>query len=113
MAAETQTPAAFGWWDDSIGLTIEVDQAGTARIAHLGAGAPTEGNGGTGLPLVDVVIAGEGRGWSRRRYCESVAGRRLRYQGHAEVSWDETLGSVTVTLPRCPSACVLSLSGRR
>jgi alpha-galactosidase len=84
MAAGTQPPVTFGWRDDSIGLTIEVDQAGTARIAHLGAGRPTESAGRAGLPLVDVVVAGEGRGWSGRRYCESVAGRRLRYRGHAE-----------------------------
>jgi alpha-galactosidase len=32
---------------------------------------------------------------------------------NAQVRWDETLGSVTVSLPRCPSACVLSLSARR
>jgi alpha-galactosidase len=92
MAAETQAQATFGWSDDSIGLTIEVDRAGTARIAGLAAGTPNmpapdrdhSRTGVAGLPLVDVVIAGEGRAWSGRRYCESVAGRRLRYQGHAE-----------------------------
>jgi alpha-galactosidase len=31
----------------------------------------------------------------------------------AGASWDPARGSVTVTLPRCPSACVLSLSARR
>jgi alpha-galactosidase len=31
----------------------------------------------------------------------------------ASASWDPAPGSVTVTLPRCPSACVLSLSARR
>jgi alpha-galactosidase len=117
MAADTQPQATFGWSDDSIGLTIEVDRAGTARIARLGAGGPdvpgpdvprpdvpvhdvpgpdvpAQGvpgpdqdpgwTGAAGLPLVDVVIAGEGRAWSGRRYCDSVAGRRLRYQGHTE-----------------------------
>ncbi len=36
------------------------------------------------LPLVDIVVAGEGRCWSGSRYCESVVGRRLRYRGHDE-----------------------------
>jgi alpha-galactosidase len=76
-------PGTFGWSDDSIGLAIEVDPAGAARIAHLGAVPPAGGRGGAGIGLVDVVLAGEGRGWSGRRYCESAAGRRLRYQGHS------------------------------
>jgi alpha-galactosidase len=92
LAAGTQPQAAFGWSDDSIGLTIEVDQVGAARITRLGAGpAPVPGSGqgpdGTapaGLPLVDLVLAGEGRAWSGRRYCESVAGPRLRYRRHEE-----------------------------
>jgi alpha-galactosidase len=103
VAAGTQPQATFGWSDDSIELTIEVDQAGAARITRLRAGPPDEtahgetadgetadgetADGetpGDGLPLVDVVVAGEGRTWSGRRYCESAAGRRLRYQGHTE-----------------------------
>lgn len=92
MAAGTQPQATFGWSDDSIGLTIEVDRVGAARITCLGAGsAPAAGPGqvldGTapaGLPLVDLVLAGEGRAWSGRRYCESVAGPRLRYRCHED-----------------------------
>jgi alpha-galactosidase len=92
LAARTQPQATFGWSDDSIGLTIEVDQAGAARFTRLGASpAPTsrpdqgpDGTAPAGLPLVDVVLAGEGRAWSGRRYCESVAGPRLRYRRHEE-----------------------------
>jgi alpha-galactosidase len=87
LATGTQSPATFGWSDDSIGLTVEVDAAGTARIIRLagsGSGpAPAPGQA-AGLPLVDVVLAGEGRAWSGRRYCESVAGPRLRYRGHED-----------------------------
>src|SRR5262249_46984104 len=36
------------------------------------------------LPLLDVIVAGEGRGWSGGRYCESEAGGRFRYAGHGE-----------------------------
>jgi alpha-galactosidase len=95
LATGTPLPATFGWSDGSIGLTIEVDAAGTARVVRLGGPgsgpAPAPGSGpsrdGTataGLPLVDVVLAGEGRAWSGRRYCESVAGPRLRYRGHED-----------------------------
>jgi alpha-galactosidase len=98
LAARTQPQATFGWSDDSIGLTIEVDQAGAARFTRLGAGpatasGPDQGPDGTaraGLPLVDVVLAGAGRAWSGRRYCESVAGPRLRYRRHEE--WAEPGG---------------------
>jgi alpha-galactosidase len=34
------------------------------------------------LPLLDVVLAGEGKTWSGDRYCESAAGGRFRYVGH-------------------------------
>ena len=34
------------------------------------------------LPLLDVVLAGEGKAWSGDRYCESEAGGRFRYVGH-------------------------------
>ena len=37
-----------------------------------------------GLPLADIVLAGEGRAWSGRRYCESAAGPRMRYVGHED-----------------------------
>ncbi len=78
----TTSPIRSGWSDEALDLTIDVDAEGAARITRLavaGTGSP-----GVGLPLVDVVLAGEGRGWSGHRYCESVAGGRLRYAGHDE-----------------------------
>jgi alpha-galactosidase len=74
-------------------LEIEVDPIGAARLTRLAA-APWPATGGAsaarfprptaegGLPLVDVVLAGEGRAWSGSRYCESFAGQRMRYAGH-------------------------------
>ena len=59
---------------------IEVDGAGIPRITGLSA--RPGGRGGAGLPLVDVVLAGEGRAWSGQRYCESAIAPRLRYDGH-------------------------------
>jgi alpha-galactosidase len=93
LAAGTRAQATFGWSDDSIELTVEVGPDGIARVTRL-----TAGPGGVppdhGLPLADVVIAGEGRTWSGRRYCESAAGRRLGYKGHVEHAgpggWHET-----------------------
>jgi alpha-galactosidase len=84
--AGAPSQSTFGWSDESIELTIEVDPVGVARITRLAAG-PARDHGTAapaGLPLADVVLAGEGRAWSGRRYCESAAGQRLRYAGHAD-----------------------------
>ena len=95
--------------DDALELRIEVDDAGTARMTRLAAaapprqgepdppldlaGVPDDEDLGVGLPLVDVLVAGEGRHWSGGRYCESATAARMRYLGHAER-----------TLPAGPSA---------
>jgi alpha-galactosidase len=71
----------FGWSDSSLELAIDVDPAGIARITRLAA-APAPAARTTALPLLDVVLAGEGRAWSGPRYCESVAGQRMRYRSH-------------------------------
>jgi alpha-galactosidase len=90
LAAGTQPQTTFGWSDDAMELVIEVDPAGAVRLTRLAAApAPTTGEAGpapshAGLPLVDIVLAGEGRAWSGSRYCESVVGRRMRYAGHEE-----------------------------
>ena len=83
--------------DEVLDLRIEVGADGMARIIWLAArgaagpaarGIPERGPGaGAGpadaaLPLLDVILAGEGRAWSGDRYCESEAGGRFRYIGH-------------------------------
>jgi alpha-galactosidase len=72
--------------DDRLELTVEVGPDDIPRLTQLApAGAadgPTGGPGGRALPLADVVLAGEGRAWSGRRYCESATAPRLRYAGH-------------------------------
>ena len=71
-------------------LVVEPDPVGAVRLTRLAAApAPTISDAGptpsqAGLPLVDIVLAGEGRAWSGSRYCESVVGRRMRYAGHEE-----------------------------
>ena len=77
-------PAAarrIGWTDGKLALRIDVAADGTAGVVLSPAGPGTDA---PGVPLVDVVIAGEGRSWSGRRYAESVTGRRLRYRDHEE-----------------------------
>lgn len=90
MAAGTRKPSGIGWSDESLELSVQVDEYGVARLARLAAGsAAPSGAGsssepGTGMPLIDLVLAGEGRSWSGRRYCESTAGPRMWYRGHEE-----------------------------
>ncbi len=63
----------FGWSDDGMELAIEVDPIGAVRLTRLAGGpAPAVGDAGparsaAGLPLVDIVLAGEGRAWSGDR----------------------------------------------
>jgi len=82
LAAASGRPAvSTGWSDDALRLRIDVDADGMARITQL-AGGPGEPASSTALPLLDVVVAGEGKGWCGGRYCESQAGDRFRYAGH-------------------------------
>jgi alpha-galactosidase len=104
LAGGTKPRAVIGWSDDALELVIEIDHAGAARLTRLtagparagaaaGAGRPGAAGSGpamaaaeatVGLPLADIVLAGEGRAWSGRRYCESAAGPRMRYVGHED-----------------------------
>jgi alpha-galactosidase len=70
--------------DDHLELTVTVGPDQLPRLTRLGpGGAAGAGAGDTpALPLADVVLAGDGRAWSGRRYCESAAAARLRYAGH-------------------------------
>jgi alpha-galactosidase len=80
-----RTEQALGWRDDALDFRIDVGEDGMARITRLSAPAVAEGrHDDAALPLLDVVLAGEGKAWSGRRYCESQAGGRFRYLGHEE-----------------------------
>jgi alpha-galactosidase len=77
--------------DEALDLRIEVGRDGMARIVRLAARTAPEPPAGSAiepppadaaLPLLDVVLAGEGKAWSGDRYCESEAGGRFRYVGH-------------------------------
>lgn len=83
MGTATQRKEAFGWSDDSLDIAVEVDAAGIARMDRLAA-PPAPASVRAGIPLLDVILTGAGRAWSGRRYCESVVGQRMRYQGHED-----------------------------
>ena len=55
----------IGWRDDAMDFRIEVDSDEMARITRLSTppavGAPC---GDAALPLLDVILAGEGKAWS-------------------------------------------------
>jgi alpha-galactosidase len=81
----------IGYADDALELRIEVDPAGLARITRLAAPGD-DLSADVALPLADVILAGEGKAWAGRRYCESEAGGRLQYTGHslsAAGQWQE------------------------
>ena len=89
MASAAEPP--IGVLDEALDLRIEVGRDGMARIIRLAASTAWEPPTGSAieprpadaaLPLLDVVLAGEGKAWSGDRYCESEAGGRFRYLGH-------------------------------
>jgi alpha-galactosidase len=83
--AGTETPLLItGWADQGLDLRIEVDGDGIARVTRLAADGAAAPSCDAALPLLDVIVTGEGRAWSGGRYCESEAGSRFRYAGHSE-----------------------------
>jgi alpha-galactosidase len=83
--AGTEPPVLItGRADEGLDLRIEVDRDGMARLTRLAAGGAAAPSSDAALPLLDVIVTGEGRAWSGGRYCESEAGGRFRYAGHSE-----------------------------
>jgi alpha-galactosidase len=96
VAYGTSTKFEFNWHDEALGLSIATDAEGVPRLSYLlprgatGAWSGKEEDGPLagpvplGLQLLDVVVAGSGKSWAGRRYCDSVVGGRMRYAGHSE-----------------------------
>jgi alpha-galactosidase len=85
LAGTEQLPLLIDWAGDGLELRVEVGGDGMARLTRLvaqGTADPLDQSSDAALPLLDVIVAGEGRGWSGGRYCESEAGHRFRYAGH-------------------------------
>jgi alpha-galactosidase len=85
LAARTEHlgEVAITWADEAIEIRIDVETGGLARITRLGVPGDGAPHADAALPLLDVLLAGEGRAYSGTRYCESQAGGRFRYAGHA------------------------------
>jgi len=95
----TQQPQlVIGWADEGLDLRIEVGPDGMARLTRLSAPGAEALSSDAALPLLDVIVTGEGRGWSGGRYCESEAGARFRYAGHSERTVDGTWRELRVDL---------------
>ncbi len=99
MAEAEQPSRIIGWADEGLELRIEVDRDGMARLTRLAAAGAASPSSDAALPLLDVIVTGEGRGWSGGRYCESEAGDRFRYAGHSERSRDAPGGPGGATGP--------------
>jgi alpha-galactosidase len=84
LGGTEQPQLVTGWADEGLDLRIEVGPDGMARLTRLSAPGAGALSCDAALPLLDVIVTGEGRGWSGRRYCESEAGARFRYAGHSE-----------------------------
>ncbi|MCL6733524.1 hypothetical protein [Streptomyces neyagawaensis] len=86
--SESEWANAFPWslsyrWGHSA-LAVDFDLSGdTARLVRVRRpGDPEEVEADVLLPLVDVVLHGEGSGRSRPPFTGSVLGERLRYRAH-------------------------------
>jgi alpha-galactosidase len=88
----------IGWAADGLELRIEAGGDGMARLTRLSAPGAADLSNDAALPLLDVIVAGEGRGWSGGRYCESEAGSRFRYAGHSERAADRIWHELRVDL---------------
>jgi alpha-galactosidase len=85
LSGTGQLPQLIDWAGDGLELRVEVGGDGMARLTRLAAQGTAnlrDLSSDAALPLVDVIVAGEGRSWSGGRYCESEAGHRFRYAGH-------------------------------
>mgnify|MGYP001497925239 CR=1 FL=1 len=98
MAGTERFPQVIGWTGDGVELRIEVGRDGMARLTRLSAPGTEDLSCDAALPLLDVIVAGEGRGWSGGRYCESEAGGRFQYAGHSERAAGENWQELRVDL---------------
>ena len=77
---------AYRWGHSA--LTADFDLSGdTPRLLRVRRPGepepgPEETKNGPSLPLVDLVLLGEGTGWARPRFTGTAIGGRLRYRAH-------------------------------
>ncbi|WP_328507260.1 glycoside hydrolase family 36 protein [Streptomyces sp. NBC_00391] len=87
---------AYRWGHSA--LTADFDLSGDSprllRVRHPGEPepGPEETKTDPSLPLVDLVLLGDGTGWARPRFTGTAIGGRLRYRAHHS-TYGATLGS--------------------
>jgi alpha-galactosidase len=69
------------WGHSALTVELLTDPHGPVRLTGLGAARSAHE---TGQPLVEALVAGEGRAWSGARAIETTIGTRLRYTAHRE-----------------------------
>ena len=95
MALDAMTSeSVLHWGDAAIDVCLSVDKDGIPRVLVAAVGpsnsdtrsdssdSATQGVVARGLPLLDVLVSGEGRDWAGLRYSESAVGQRMRYLRH-------------------------------
>lgn len=108
------------WQDAALDVRLVVDENGVARL-HVAASAASRSDGSAcppldpgaiGLPLIDVLVSGEGRNRAGLRYSESAVGQRMVYTGH-EVAEDPPWSVLTVSLRDPVTGLTADVSYRR
>jgi alpha-galactosidase len=84
------------WGHPALRLVIDVPADGPVGVRTLFPGHPASGVSAT-QPLVELLVAGEGRARASHRFSETAAGRRLRYTG-TEPGRDGTWHELNVDL---------------
>ncbi|WP_438939750.1 alpha-galactosidase [Catenulispora rubra] len=79
------------WGRPSVALHFRVRGDGSVGLVGFGQEPDDRQDGGPGLPLVELRLAGSGSNWSGERSVETAAGARLVYRGHEagrDEDWD-------------------------
>lgn len=90
MSMNPHPPQRLVWGHSALTLVVAADPSGPARLVRLVPRDvtrydPDDGTPEPSQPLVEVLVAGEGRAWSGSRSVETTVGARLRCIGsHAD-----------------------------
>ncbi|WP_202919142.1 glycoside hydrolase family 36 protein [Saccharothrix deserti] len=80
------------WGHSALELVVDVSPDGPVGVRTLSAGGPRPDDSRAAQPLVELLVAGEGRARVSHRFSETALGRRMVYAGSARTSdrkWSE------------------------
>lgn len=116
MASETLTGASTLHWRDTVldlVLAIDDDDIPRALIAARSSDDyVTYDQDAVGMPLLDVIVSGQGRAWAGLRYSESAVTQRMRYIGH-ETTTESPWSILTVFLRDPTTGLAATVAYRR